>query len=66
MRYPPRTYTAKRLLEHGELTARQFTDITGWPSRVACAVLAALCESGLVCREHATGTHRYIYRLVAA
>lgn len=64
MQYPPRTYTAKRLLEHGALTARDFADIAGWPIRTVCHVLHWLCDSGQVVREFEAGTHRYVYRLV--
>jgi hypothetical protein len=39
---PPKTYYAKRLLEHGALTHREFVEITGWASGAASRVLEQL------------------------
>lgn len=42
-----RTYVAKRLLEHGPLTAQEFLEITGWDQREATRTLQRLLETGL-------------------
>lgn len=45
---PPRTYYAKRLLEHGPLTLGEFKTITGWlDGRSAESALKNLRVSGL-------------------
>lgn len=43
-----RTYIAKRLLEHGPLTAAQFREITGWKDRTPESALSNLMKTGLV------------------
>lgn len=43
-----RTYAAKRLLEHGELSFPQFVTITGWDRRVAWRCMNRLVELGIV------------------
>lgn len=43
----PRTYYAKRLLEHGPLPHREFVEITGWPADVASRVLNQLSNTGI-------------------
>lgn len=58
-----RVYIAKRLLEHGPLTAREFTEITGWPSRQALNALRALVKTGSALRLG--GQRHYRYRLAA-
>ena len=42
-----KTSAAKRLLEHGPLTCKEFTVITGWPSRVAAKALENLQKTGV-------------------
>lgn len=42
-----RTYTAKRLLEHGPLSFREFVEITGWPSRKCTRTLDNLSQTGV-------------------
>lgn len=44
---PPRTYYAKRLLEHGPLRFEEFHAITGWPSDKASRVLNQLFNTGI-------------------
>jgi hypothetical protein len=58
----PRTYYAKRLLEHGPLTAVQFREITGWKGRTPEIVLRQLCETGAARQVPANGG-RYLYEL---
>lgn len=41
----PRTYVAKRLLEHGPLTRGEFIAITGWPEEQAWSTLRSLVRS---------------------
>lgn len=43
-----RTYAAKRLLEHGPLTLREFTEITGWGRIVSWNTLYQLMNEGIV------------------
>ena len=43
-----RTYAAKRLLEHGPLTQKEFKEITGWTPKQASKTLARLVELGIV------------------
>ena len=43
-----RTYTAKRLLEHGPLTKAEFVEITGWEERQARRVLQQLLDTQVV------------------
>jgi hypothetical protein len=40
-----RTYAAKRLLEHGPLTAAQFIEITGWKERTCRRTLQQLLDT---------------------
>lgn len=40
-----RTYAAKRLLEHGPLTAAQFIEITGWEERTCRRTLQQLVDT---------------------
>lgn len=42
----PKTYYAKRLLEHGPLANREFSEITGWPRKEARKTLESLSRSG--------------------
>ncbi len=44
----PRTYTAKRLLEHGPLTLLQFVEITGWKYSECRKTLSWLQECGAI------------------
>ena len=46
-----RTYIAKRLLEHGPLTFREFREITGWSPKLATKTLWWLQETGRVVRD---------------
>lgn len=60
-----RTYAAKRLLEHGPLTAPEFAEITGWGGHIAGSVLAHLLATGIVTVTRQIGVGRRIYRLAA-
>ena len=60
-----RTYAAKRLLEHGPLTFREFVQITGWPAKVAKNALFALVELGIARYAGHSGGRR-IYSLEAS
>lgn len=44
----PRTYAAKRLLEHGPLSMAQFKEITGWKVRHAHRTMQNLVDAGVV------------------
>ena len=44
----PRTYAAKRLLEHGPLSMAQFKEITGWKPRQARRAMQNLVDAGVV------------------
>lgn len=44
----PRTYAAKRLLEHGALSMAQFEEITGWKKRHAHRTMQNLVDAGVV------------------
>lgn len=57
-----RTYAAKRLLEHGPLTLREFVTITGWPYSAAQRALEHLMETELVVAV-LISPHRRLYRL---
>jgi len=46
-----RTYAAKRLLEHGPLSFREFVEITGWPSRKCTRTLNCLMDAGIAQRD---------------
>ena len=59
----PKTYAAKRLLEHGSLTTSEFFEITGWDRNVAWNVLRALVRSGVAIKYSELGTRQYIWRL---
>lgn len=56
-----RTYTAKRLLEHGALTFREFHQITGWTKQQAHSTIAQLVAQGIAAfgYESACGPRRY-------
>lgn len=41
-----RTYAARRLLEHGPLTFREFREVTGWPEKACRNTLRWLAETG--------------------
>jgi len=43
-----RTYIAKRLLEHGPLTAREFHAITGWTARQAHKTIEWMLRNGQI------------------
>lgn len=43
-----RTYTLKRLLEHGPLTIRQSVEITGWTCKQVHSALDSLLSAGLI------------------
>ena len=60
---PPRTYYAKRLLEHGHLSRREFTEITGWTTSEAARALTQLVHTKVATRIHEPGCHRYLYGL---
>jgi predicted transcriptional regulator len=57
-----RTYTAKRLLEHGPLTWRELLEITGWREGALKGAIQSLIETEVVVAEKATA-HRNVYRL---
>jgi DNA-binding transcriptional regulator GbsR (MarR family) len=54
-----RTYTAKRLLEHGPLTFAEFMEITGWRIRIAVSALRRLISWGLVVIKNLGGRRRH-------
>lgn len=56
-----RKHAALQLLRLGELTAREFVEITGWPRRVALYTLAWMVQTGAV--EYVGTTQRGIYRV---
>jgi hypothetical protein len=58
-----RTYSMRRLLEHGALSFSELLAITGWPRGAVKAALARLDEAGLLRAEQA-GPHRNVYGLV--
>lgn len=45
-----KTYALKRLLEHGELTAKQILEITGWRHRQVWGALQQLQKTQVVRR----------------
>lgn len=59
----PRTYVAKRLLEHGPLTFAEFREITGWPERSCESVLKNLLLSGVATFLEEWGSRRRVYQL---
>lgn len=59
----PRTYVAKRLLEHGPLSFAQFQEITGWTAEACGAALRGLVETGIACFTEELGSRRRVYRL---
>jgi predicted transcriptional regulator len=59
-----RTYTAKRLLEHGPLTWRELLEITGWRESVLKGAIQNLIDTELVVAEKAS-SRRNVYRLAA-
>jgi predicted transcriptional regulator len=59
-----RTYTAKRLLEHGPLTWRELLEITGWRESVLKGAIQNLIDTELVVAEKASA-RRNVYRLAS-
>ena len=57
-----RTYAAKRLLEHGPLTLREFVSITGWEYHASQRTLEQLIETGIVVSER-LARKKCLYRL---
>ena len=58
-----RTYAARKLLEHGPLTLREFVEITGWRYTQARGVIGYLLGLGELNHVNVPGTRRYVYRL---
>lgn len=58
-----RTYAAKRLLEHGPLTLREFMEITGWQYESARTALDLLIQAGVAIFYSEMGCRRNLYRL---
>lgn len=54
-----RAYAAKRLLEHGPLTFRDFMEITGWTIHSAKNVIERLEKAGDVRPENIDGHRHY-------
>lgn len=54
-----RTYAAKRLLEHGPLTAKDFAAITGWGKKASKSTLAALLLTGVARCTNIDGNRFY-------
>jgi hypothetical protein len=54
-----RTYAARRLLEHGPLTFREFCSITGWKVYRCNNVLIRLRKQGRVKRANVDGRSCY-------
>jgi DNA-binding transcriptional regulator GbsR (MarR family) len=59
----PKTYFAKRLLEHGPLTFAEFQEITGWSHGHCAAVLSSLLKSGVAFFTQPMGQRRRMYFL---
>lgn len=60
----PRTYAAKRLLEHGPLTFAEMLEITGWNFKQVDHTLQTLIKQGIAVRAGRAGrTKRYLYGL---
>lgn len=53
-----RTYVAKRLLEHGALTAQEFLEIVGWDPREASRTLQQLLDTGVAQYQYQWATIR--------
>lgn len=60
-----RPYAACMLLEHGQLTFREFVEITGWRVNVASDVLVQLIKQERICRLHQRGSRGYLYGLAS-
>lgn len=58
-----RTYTAKRLLEHGGLTRGEFIAITGWPEVEVDSTLRTLVKTEVAQRHNDRGHRGYRYAL---
>lgn len=58
-----RKYAARRLLEHGALTFREFKEITGWRVSEAYATLNNLRADGEIEFFHLPGIGPRVYRL---
>ena len=43
-----RTYAMKRLLEHGELSAKELIEITGWKSKQVWATIQRLQKTNIL------------------
>lgn len=43
-----RTYALKKLLEHGELSAKEMIEITGWTTRQVWATIQRLQKTDIV------------------
>lgn len=61
-----RTYAAKRLLEHGPLTFREFHAITGWTKKQAQSTIAALINTEVAQGVKESGYAPRRYRLKEA
>ena len=60
-----RTYAAKRLLEHGPLTNREFRTITGWDEGTVSSALRNLLATGVAVFHQPPGSRHFVYRLAA-
>lgn len=58
-----RTYAARRLLEHGPLTARELLAITRWPSGTVKTIVERLTQRGVIEPRNLPGCHRRAYAL---
>lgn len=58
-----KTYVAKRLLEHGPLSFREFCEITGWPRSTCAVALRGLVETGLAIWREPQGSRERVYEL---
>ena len=45
-----RTYALKRLLEHGELSAKEMVEITGWKTRQVWGAIQQMQKTNIVRR----------------
>lgn len=59
------THIAKRLLEHGPLTSREFREISGWPKQRVDGALINLVKTSVAVRNQELGSRHWVYRLTA-
>lgn len=60
----PKTYAAKRLLEHGPLSFAEMLEITGWKYRQLDGAVRSMLKTQVIRAVHVPGCHRSVYELV--